>query len=220
MRSAATVTRRAMGFSEMTLELGVLVSGNGSNLQAILDAIERGTLDARVRCVVSNRAGAFALERAARHGVPALTIPHGAHSSREEFDRALIAALRLHGAEWIVLAGFMRLLTPEFLRSFPGRILNIHPSLLPSFPGTNAQRQALMHGVKVTGCTVHFVDEGVDTGPIIAQRAVPVLPSDDENALAERIHRAEHELFVEVLTGLANGSIEPRGLASQRPRPG
>lgn len=204
----------------MTLELGVLVSGNGSNLQAILDAVGSGTLDARVRCVISNQAGAFALERASRSGVPAVTIPHGAHASREDFDRALIAALREHGAEWIVLAGFMRLLTPEFLRAFPGRVINIHPSLLPAFPGTNAMRQALAHGAKVTGCTVHFVDEGVDTGPIIAQRAVPILPSDDENTLAERVHRAEHELFVEVLMEIANGSIQPRGLASSRPGPG
>lgn len=204
----------------MSLELGVLVSGNGTNLQAILDAASSGTLDARVRCVISNRAGAFALERAARSGVPALTIAHGAHPSREAFDRALVAALREHGAEWIVLAGFMRLLTPEFLRAFPGRVINIHPSLLPAFPGTNAIRQALDHGVKVTGCTVHFVDEGVDSGPIIAQRAVPILPSDDENGLAERLHRAEHELFVEVLVGLSNGSIQPRGVGSSRPGPG
>lgn len=204
----------------MTLELGVLVSGNGTNLQAILDAVAGGTLDARVRCVISNRAGAFALERASRGGVPALTIAHGAHASREEFDRALIAALRQHGAEWIVLAGFMRILTPDFLRAFPGRVLNIHPSLLPAFPGTNAIKQALEHGVKVTGCTVHFVDEGVDSGPIIAQRAVPILPNDDESSLAERLHRAEHELFVEVLAGLANGSLQPRGVVSSRPSAG
>jgi phosphoribosylglycinamide formyltransferase-1 len=205
---------------KMTLELGVLVSGNGTNLQAILDAVGSGKLDARVRCVISNRVGAFALERASRSGVPALTIAHGAHANREEFDRALIAALRQHGAEWIVLAGFMRILTPEFLRAFPGRVINIHPSLLPAFPGTNAMKQALDHGVKVTGCTVHFVDEGVDSGPIIAQRAVPVLPADDESSLAERMHRAEHELFVEVLVGLANGSLQPRGVASSRPGPG
>lgn len=204
----------------MTLELGVLVSGNGTNLQAILDAVAGGKLDARVRCVISNRAGAFALERASQSGVPALTIAHGAHASREAFDRALIAALREHGAEWIVLAGFMRLLTPEFLRAFPGRVLNIHPSLLPAFPGTNAMKQALDHGAKETGCTVHFVDEGMDTGPIIAQRTVPILPGDDESSLAERLHRVEHELFVEVLIGLASGSIEPRGVTSSRPGPG
>lgn len=204
----------------MTLELGVLVSGNGTNLQAILDAAGSGQLDARVRCVISNRVGAFALERASRSGVPALTIAHGAHASREDFDRALIAALREHGAEWIVLAGFMRLLTPEFLRAFPGRVLNIHPSLLPAFPGVNAMKQALDHGAKETGCTVHFVDEGMDTGPIIAQRTVPILPGDDESSLAERMHRVEHELYVEVLAGLANGSLPPRGVASSRPSAG
>lgn len=197
----------------MTLALGVLVSGNGTNLQAILDATRDGSLDARVHCVISNKAGALALERAARAGVPALTIPHQTFDTREAFDRALVAALREHGAEWLVLAGFMRVLTPELLRAFPGRVVNIHPSLLPSFPGTRAIREALEHGVKVTGCTVHFVDAGVDSGPIIAQRAVEVLENDDEHTLAERMHAAEHALLVGVLGDIARGRVTPSATA-------
>jgi phosphoribosylglycinamide formyltransferase-1 len=193
-----------------TLELGVLVSGDGSNLQAIIDAIASGKLDARVHLVVSNRADAFAVERARRAGVAARVLSHRSFASRAEFDAVVREALQQAGVEWVVLAGFMRVLTPELLRAFPGRVLNIHPSLLPAFPGVRAIAQALTHGVKVTGCTVHFVDEGVDTGPILAQRAVPVLPSDDEATLAERVHRAEHELYVEVLSNIAAGHIRPR----------
>jgi phosphoribosylglycinamide formyltransferase-1 len=194
----------------MPLALGVLVSGNGTNLQAILDAITQGALDARVTCVISNKPEAKALERAARAGVPALTIPHKSFASREAFDRAVVAALREHGTEWVALAGFMRLVTSELLTAFPGRIVNIHPSLLPAFPGLDAQRQALEHGVKTTGCTVHFVDGGLDSGRIIAQRAVPVLEGDDVERLAARIHAAEHELFVSVLGDIASGRVLPQ----------
>jgi len=201
----------------MSPAFGVLVSGNGTNLQAILDAIHGGTLRARVACVISNRTDAMALERASRAGIPALAIRHQTFESREAFDRALVAALREHGVDWVVLAGFMRVLTPELLRAFPGRVVNIHPSLLPAFPGRDAQRQALEHGVKVTGCTVHFVDEGVDSGPIIAQRAVDVQPSDTLSTLSERIHAAEHEVFVGVLRDIADGRIAPSNTA-QRPR--
>jgi phosphoribosylglycinamide formyltransferase 1 len=201
----------------MTLALGVLVSGNGTNLQAILDATEDGSLDARVSCVISNKTDAMALERAARARVPALTIRHQTFDTREAFDRALVSALREHGAEWLVLAGFMRVLTPELLRAFPGRVVNIHPSLLPSFPGTNAMRQALAHGVKVTGCTVHFVDEGVDSGPIIAQRAVEIADGDDEQTLAARMHEAEHALLVGVLKDIAGGRVRPSH-GAERPR--
>jgi phosphoribosylglycinamide formyltransferase-1 len=193
----------------LALNLGVLVSGNGTNLQAILDAIARGALDARVRCVVSNKGEAGALERARAAGVPAVFISHKAHPTREAFDEAVLAALREHEVDWVVLAGFMRLLTPGFLRAFGGRVVNVHPALLPAFPGVNAVGQALAHGVKVTGCTVHFVDEGVDSGPIIAQRAVVVEDGDDEASLAARIHRAEHELFVSVLSDIAAGRVAP-----------
>lgn len=203
----------------MTLALGVLVSGTGTNLQAILDATRDGSLDARVSCVISNKTEAMALERAARAGVPALAIPHQTFDTRAAFDRALVSALREHGAEWIVLAGFMRVLTPELLRAFPGRVVNVHPSLLPSFPGTNAMRQALAHGVKLTGCTVHFVDEGVDSGQIIAQRAVEVVDGDDEHTLAERMHAAEHALLVGVLRDIAGGRVRP-SIGAERPRVG
>ena len=193
----------------VALNLGVLVSGNGTNLQAILDAVERGALDARVRCVISNKGDAHALERATVSGVPARFISHKAHPTREAFDEAVLAALREHGVEWVVLAGFMRVLTPGFLRAWGGRVVNVHPSLLPSFPGVNAVKQALDHGVKVTGCTVHLVDEGVDSGPIIAQRPVVVHDGDDEASLAARIHQAEHELFVSVLADIAAGRVAP-----------
>jgi phosphoribosylglycinamide formyltransferase 1 len=193
----------------VALNLGVLVSGNGTNLQAILDAVARGALDARVRCVISNKSDALALERAQKAGVPALLIAHKAFATREAFDEAVLASLREHGVEWVVLAGFMRVLTPSFLRAWGGRVVNVHPALLPAFPGVNAVGQALAHGVKLTGCTVHFVDEGVDSGPIIAQRAVPVLDGDDEATLGARVHEAEHELLVSVLGDVAAGRVGP-----------
>jgi phosphoribosylglycinamide formyltransferase-1 len=203
----------------MSLDLGVLVSGNGTNLQAILDAIAAKALDARVRLVVSNKPGVQALERARRAGVAHSVISHSSFASREAFDGALVEALQAASAEWIVLAGFMRVLTPRFLQAFSGRVVNIHPSLLPAFPGTHAQRQALDYGVKVTGCTVHIVDLGVDTGPVLAQRAVPVLDQDDEATLSERIHSAEHALLVQVLQSIAAGRVQivQRG-AGERPR--
>jgi len=191
------------------LSLGVLVSGVGSNLQAILDAISAGTLNARVEVVIANRVGVQALDRARDAGIRALTIPHKEFTSREAFDRALVSALREAEVNWVVLAGFMRVLTPEFLDAFAGRIINIHPSLLPAFPGVDAAQQALDYGVKLTGCTVHFVDQGVDSGKIIAQRAVPVETSDDLSSLAARIHAAEHELFVDVLREIAAGRVVP-----------
>jgi phosphoribosylglycinamide formyltransferase-1 len=197
----------------MTLELGVLVSGNGSNLQAILDAIAARTLDARVRVVVSNQPGAFAVERARQASVPSVVCSHKDYASRQAFDQRLIELLQEAGAEWIVLAGFMRILTPEFMQAFKGRVLNIHPALLPAFPGTHAIRQALAYGVKITGCTVHWVDSGVDSGPIVLQEAVPVLDNDTEESLGERIHRAEHALFVDALRKLSQGSIAPPGQA-------
>jgi phosphoribosylglycinamide formyltransferase-1 len=199
----------------VALNLGVLVSGNGTNLQAILDAVGRGALDARVRSVISNQSEAFALERARKAGVPALSMSHKAYATREAFDEAVLAVIREHGVEWVVLAGFMRVLTPPFLRAWGGRVVNVHPALLPSFPGVHALRQALAHGVKVTGCTVHFVDEGVDSGQIIAQRAVPVLDADDEASLGARVHEAEHELLVSVLGDIAAGRVAP-GVRSAR----
>jgi phosphoribosylglycinamide formyltransferase-1 len=207
------------------LDLGVLVSGTGTNLQAILDAIAEGSLTARVRAVISNRPEAPALARAARAGVPALCIPHREYATREAFDAALVNALRQAGAGWIVLAGFMRVLTPAFLDAFANKVVNIHPALLPAFPGVNAVAQALAYGVKITGCTVHLVDSGVDTGPILAQRAVSVRDDDSEQTLAERIHHEEHALLVEVLRWLAadrvrivpgNGGERPRVIVTPR----
>lgn len=204
----------------MTLALGILVSGSGTNLQAVLDATESGRLDARVRLVVSNRPGVLALERAERAGVPTHCLPHQEFASRDAFDDALVGVLRESGAEWIVLAGFMRLLTPRFLRAFEGRVVNIHPSLLPAFPGTRAQEQALHYGVKTTGCTVHFVDDGVDTGPIIGQRAVPVLDDDTVATLTERILVEEHALLVDVLRWLSEDRVRivPAAGVGQRSR--
>jgi phosphoribosylglycinamide formyltransferase-1 len=191
------------------VNLGVLVSGTGSNLQAILDSVAAGSLNANVRVVISNKPDVQALERARRAGVPALTIPHQQFPSREAFDRALITALAEAQVDWVVLAGFMRVLTAEFLSAFPGRIINIHPSLLPAFPGVDAIKQALAYGVKLSGCTVHFVNRGVDSGKIIAQRAVPVEAGDDLATLSARIHAAEHELFVSALQEIAAGRVTP-----------
>jgi phosphoribosylglycinamide formyltransferase 1 len=191
-----------------SLDLGVLISGRGSNLQAILDAIAAGHLDARVRLVVSNRPGVEGLARAERAGVPTCVIAHRDFADRAAFDAALAAALGDAGASWIVLAGFMRLLTSTFLDAFPHRVINIHPSLLPAFPGVDAQRQAIERGVRITGCTVHLVDAGTDTGPILAQAAVPVLDGDDPGALAARILGFEHALLVRVLSWVAEGRLE------------
>jgi phosphoribosylglycinamide formyltransferase-1 len=203
------------------MTLGVLASGSGTNLQAILDAIAKGTLKARVAVVVSNVASAQALERARAAGVEALVIPHKEYADRESFDAAVVAALRERGVELVVLAGFMRLVTGVLLDAFPMRIVNVHPALLPAFPGVHAQQQAFDYGVRIAGCTVHFVDRGTDTGPIIAQAAVPVLEGDDEPALRERILAEEHALLPKVLQWIAEGRVrvEP-AIASERGAPG
>jgi phosphoribosylglycinamide formyltransferase-1 len=189
------------------LQLGVLVSGSGTNLQAILDAAGQDRIDVEVRVVISNRPRARGLERARAAGVPTVVVSHKKFDGREPFEEALIAALGEHGVEWVALAGFMRVLTPRFLRAFPERVINIHPALLPAFPGTHGQRQALEYGVKVSGCTIHFVDEGTDTGPIIAQAVVPVLDDDDEETLAARILEQEHRIYPWVLQLLAEGRV-------------
>ena len=189
------------------LSLGVLVSGSGTNLQAILDAIAEGRLLAEVRLVLSNKAKAPALGRAERAGVPTKVLSHKSYDSREDFDRAMVAALEEAGVRWIVLAGFMRLVTPVFLGAFPWRVVNIHPSLLPAFPGVHGAAQAIEYGVKVTGCTVHLVDEGTDTGPILAQRPVPILEGDTVETLQERIHVEEHESLVETLQWIAEDRV-------------
>jgi len=194
------------------VNVAVLVSGSGTNLQAILDAEMAGALGAaRVVVVVSNVAGVRALERANAAGKRTEVLSHKPYPSRQAFDEALVALLRKHDVELVALAGFMRLLTPAFLGAFPGRVVNIHPALLPAFPGVHAQKQALDYGARVTGCTVHFVDEGTDTGPIILQAAVPVLDGDDEAALTARILAEEHRLYPAALRALADGRVHVSG---------
>jgi phosphoribosylglycinamide formyltransferase-1 len=177
------------------LRVAVLVSGYGSNLQALIDAAASPEYPAQIALVVSNVAGAYAIERARAAGLPVRIIDHRSFEVREDFERTLLEALREHRAELVCLAGFMRILSPGFLKLFRGQILNIHPSLLPAFPGLHAPRQALIHGAKITGCTVHFVDEVADNGPILVQAAVPVLPDDTEETLAARIHVEEHRIY-------------------------
>lgn len=191
----------------MTLAIGVLLSGTGTNLQAILDAIAEKRLDAHVKVVVSNVASAQGLGRARAAGVPTEIVDHRAYTSRKHFDAKVVRALERHGVEWVVLAGFMRVLTSTLLDAFPMRVVNIHPALLPSFPGLNAQSQALKYGVRVAGCTVHFVDGTADTGPIIAQAVVPVLHADDDESLRARILDQEHALLVSVLQWIAQGRV-------------
>lgn len=195
------------------LRLGVLGSGQGSNFAAIADAIADGRLPAVVTVLLSDVAGAPILAKAAARGIPAHHIPPGAYRTRldETSEAAYLAALTEARADWIVLAGFMRILNGSFLQAFPNRVLNIHPSLLPSFPGLASWRQALDYGVKTAGCTVHLVDAGVDTGPILAQRAVPVEADDTAESLHARIQEAERAVFPEVLAALARGRLEVRG---------
>ncbi|MCE9578954.1 MAG: phosphoribosylglycinamide formyltransferase [Deltaproteobacteria bacterium] len=190
----------------------VLVSGTGSNLQALLDRAATGVLaPAEIVAVASNRPEAAALDRARAAGVPAIALDHRSFPSREAFEDALLAALAPHAPDAIVLAGFMRVLTPRFLGAFPDRVINTHPSLLPAFAGAGAIEQALAYGVTITGCTVHFVDAGVDQGPIIAQRAVPIAPGDDATIVRARIQAAEHALVPAVVRALAQGRISCEG---------
>jgi phosphoribosylglycinamide formyltransferase-1 len=196
---------------ERELNIGVLISGSGSNLQAIIDACAAGTIKGRVTCVISNKADAFGLERARKAGIPALHLDHRAYSGREAYDEALVATLREFGVELVVMAGFMRIITCVLLEAFPMRVMNIHPALLPSFPGLHAQRQALEYGAKVAGCTVHFVDCGTDTGPIIIQAAVPVLEGDTELSLSARIQKEEHRVYPEAVRLFSEGLLQVSG---------
>lgn len=193
------------------LKLGVLISGNGSNLQSIIDHIENGSLNAVIKIVVSNKADAFGIRRAEKHGIPFLVLENKNFQCKEDFDRKLIGILQEQDVDLVVLAGFMRVLTPTFLRAFPQRVMNIHPALLPSFPGLHAQKQAYDYGVKISGCTVHFVDEGVDTGPIIIQAAVPVLDDDTDETLAARILKEEHRIYPQAIQWFAEGRLDIQG---------
>jgi phosphoribosylglycinamide formyltransferase-1 len=194
------------------VKTAVLASGGGTNLQSLIDHWLEGSLaPAELSVVGVNVPGCQALARAERAGLPTFVLSHKTFASREAFDRALAAELQGRGVELVVLAGFMRVLTPAFLDAFPNRVVNIHPALLPAFPGTHAQKQALDYGVKLSGCTVHFVDAGTDTGPIIAQAAVPVLPDDDEDSLRQRILAEEHRLLPAVVSAVAAGRVTVDG---------
>ncbi len=188
--------------------LGILLSGRGSNFIAIANSIDAGRIaDARIAVVISNKADAAGIATARERGLKALVIPSKGRT-REEHDRAVVAALQQHGVELVCLAGYMRMLSPWFVQQFPRRILNIHPSLLPAFPGLEAQEQAFAYGVKVSGCTVHFVDEELDHGAIIVQKTVPVLDGDDEHSLAERILEQEHIAYTHAIIIVLGGKFE------------
>ena len=195
----------------MALPIAVLVSGSGSNLQAVIDRIEEGVLEAKIALVLSNKPDAYGLERAKNHNLQHLCIPHAQYPDRLEFDRAMIRAINDSGAQAVVLAGFMRMLSREFLHAFPGRVINIHPALLPSFPGVHGQRDAAEYGVTISGCTVHLVDELMDNGPVIIQAAVPVYPEDDGQSLSGRILKYEHRVLPQAIQWLATGRIRLEG---------
>lgn len=188
--------------------IGILASGRGSNLQSIIKAIADGQIAAAIGVVITDKPAAKALERAKEAGIPAVCVDRSQYESRESFERELIAVLNRYEVELVVLAGFMRILTPLFVRAFKDRIMNIHPSLLPSFAGAHAHRDALAYGVKVSGCTIHFVDEDMDSGPIILQQPVPVLDGDDEASLAARVLEQEHKLYPQAIALYLAGKLQ------------
>ena len=194
-----------------TVPIGVLISGGGTNLQAIIDAIEAGKLHAKIEIVLSNRADAYGLERARRHGIQVEVLQHKNFPSREDYDQAVVALLRGRAVELVVLAGFMRLLSPVFVKAYSNRIMNIHPALLPSFPGLNVQQKAADHGVRFSGCTVHFVNEECDQGPIIIQAVVPVFADDSGETLAARILAQEHKIYPRAIQLYAEGRLRVVG---------
>lgn len=198
----------------MSLPIAVLVSGSGSNLQSIIDRIEEGVLDAEVRLVVSNKAGVFGLERARKHGIPTKVLTHTDFPSREAFDAAMAEVIVAAGVDrhgLVVMAGFMRIVTPVFLCAFPHRVVNIHPALLPAFPGVHGQADAAAHGVRISGCTVHFVDEKMDHGPIIIQAAVPCQQGEDGEELGPRILKLEHRIYPQAIQWIAEDRLTIRG---------
>ena len=197
--------------SDSKLRLGVLASGRGSNLRAIIESIEKGRLDAVLAVVMSNKAEAPALDRARKHGAPAVFLDPKATPDREAYDKVILDCLRKYDVELVALAGYMKIVTPVLIAAYPSRIMNIHPSLLPVFPGLAAQQQALDWGVKVAGCTVHFVTEGVDSGPIIRQAAVPVHEGDTAESLAARILVEEHRIYPEAIQLFAQGRLTVEG---------
>lgn len=193
------------------LRIGVLASGRGSNLQSIMDGCNQGLIPAEVAVVVSDKAGAYALERAKLAGIPAHFVDLKTFEGKGDYERAVVKILQEHQVQLVCLAGYMRLVGEPLLKAYPNKIMNIHPALLPAFPGLHGQRDALAYGVKISGCTVHFVDEGMDTGPIILQAAVPVLDDDTEETLAARILEQEHRLYPEAVKLFAQGSLQVMG---------
>jgi phosphoribosylglycinamide formyltransferase-1 len=191
--------------------IGVLISGSGTNLQAIINAIEAKRLDARIEVVLSNRADAYGLVRAKKHGIPVEVVDHKAFPSREGFDQAVVDILRARDVELAVLAGFMRLLSPVFVGAYSNRIMNVHPALLPAFPGLHVQQKAVEHGVRFSGCTVHFVNEACDEGPVIMQAVVPVFPDDTAEALAARILEQEHRIYPRAIQLYSEGRLRIEG---------
>ncbi|MDH4226277.1 MAG: phosphoribosylglycinamide formyltransferase [Deltaproteobacteria bacterium] len=193
------------------LKLGVLISGGGTNLQAIIDEIEAKRLDAKISLVISSKPDAGGLERAKKHGIKTLVITKADHPEREAYDKAIVAALKDAGAELVVLAGFMRIVTPTLINAFKNKIINIHPALLPAFPGLDVQQKAIDYGARFSGATVHFVDEGVDTGPVILQAVVPVLQNDTAKTLAARILNEEHKILPEAIRLISEGRVSVQG---------
>lgn len=193
------------------VNIGVLVSGSGTNLQSIIDNSEKGFLDADIKVVISNNPDSYALERSKKHNIPAVLIEQSDFTNREDFDRKMIEILNSYSVELVAMAGFMRILSPAFLKAFPMRVINIHPAILPSFPGLHGQQQAFDYGVKFSGCSVHFADEGVDTGPIIIQAVVPVYDDDTEDSLSERILKEEHKIYSQAIQLYAEGKLEVVG---------
>ena len=193
------------------LRIGVLASGGGTNLQAIIDRCQDGSLTAEIAVVITNNPGAGALDRASKAGIKTLCINHRDFSQREDFDNAVVNALREDKVDLVVLAGFMRIITQTFIDAFPERIINIHPALLPAFPGLHVQQQAIDYGARFSGCTVHFVDGGVDTGPIIMQAVVPILPDDTADTLAARILEQEHKAYPRAIQLIAEGRVHVDG---------
>lgn len=195
----------------MFLKIAVLVSGRGSNLQSIIDAIEAGEIQGKIEAVISNKKDAYALERAKRHNIEGIFIDPSLYKTKEDYDKAIIKILEEKNIGLVCLAGFMRILTPYFVNKYKGRIINIHPSLLPAFPGLDAQKKALEYGAKFTGATVHFVEEGVDSGPIILQAIVPVMDTDNADTLSERILKEEHKIYPQVVKLFAEGRLVVKG---------
>src|SRR5919106_3281935 len=193
------------------IPIGVLISGSGTNLQSIIDAIEAQKLDAKIEIVLSNKADAYGLARAQNHGIETEVLEHKNFPSREAYDQEVVDILRERGVELVVLAGFMRLLSPVFVQAYSNRIMNIHPALLPSFPGLHVQRQAVEHGVRFSGCTVHFVNEECDQGPIIIQAVVPVFPDDTEDSLLARILKQEHRIYPRAIQLYSEGRLRIEG---------